>query len=100
VYELGLCLDTYLLIDRLATLSQRLGYRVKAYNSTGCNVCVGTIFSENTFTFWHKIIFPLCLNGISLHQLKSLLLHYLLSTRLRGLALGRLDFEGGSGDFI
>lgn len=58
------------------------------------------IFLENTFTLWYKIIFPLCLIGISLHQLKSLLLHYLLSTRLRGLALGRLDFEGGSGGFI
>ena len=42
MYELGLRLDTYLLIDRLATSSQRLGYRVKAYNSTGCNVWVGT----------------------------------------------------------
>lgn len=58
------------------------------------------IFLEITFTLWHKIIFPLCLNGISLHQLKSRLLHYLLSTGLRALALGRLDFEGGSGGFI
>ena len=42
MYELGLYIDTYLQVDRLATLSQHLGYRVKACNSTGCNVWVGT----------------------------------------------------------
>lgn len=57
VYKFGLCLDTYLQIDRSATLSQRLGYRVKACNSTGGNVWVGKYLPG-------KFLYPLAYNHI------------------------------------